>query len=75
MSADYLAVALGFVAIVGQALNYILHLRVRSAILESERQLLATVGREFVRKETCVAEMRWLEAHPREEREQVDPDD
>ena len=58
---EYLAVGLGGAAALGQLLNYILHLRLKSAILESEQKTLEKVDQHYVRNETCQAAMRWQE--------------
>lgn len=50
---EHLAVILGALALGGQAFNYILHLRVHGAILESERRMYDRIAREFVRREVC----------------------
>jgi hypothetical protein len=42
---DYLAAGCGILAIVGQIANIILHLRIRTAVLEGKNDLLQSEGR------------------------------
>jgi hypothetical protein len=46
-------IGLGLLILLGQVINYILHLRIRTAILESEGKVLKQVDELYVRKETC----------------------
>jgi hypothetical protein len=48
------AIAIASVGVAGQVVNYFLHLRIRAAILESERDVLDKVRLEYVLKELCV---------------------
>ena len=53
MMDDPLSIALGALAVGGQFFNYLLHVNIKNAILESEKQILLRVDKDFVRKETC----------------------
>lgn len=58
---ELIAVLLGLLSLVGQAANYLLHLKLRTAILESEQKTLEKVEAHYVREETCEARMRNIE--------------
>ncbi len=53
---EALAAAMGILAVVGQVVNVVLHLRIRTAILESEGQMKEWVRaqlREYVTRDHC----------------------
>lgn len=63
MNAEFVAVGLGIVATVGQVMNYLLHLKLKAAILESEQKTLEKVEERYVRKDTFRATMERFEEH------------
>jgi hypothetical protein len=54
----WITAVMGVLAFGGQAVNVFLNLKLRNAVLESEKHTLDKVGRDFKRTETCQAEMK-----------------
>jgi len=53
MSAESVAAIVGVVALIGQACNVFLFLRIRVAQLEGEKRVLDEVEKKYVRKDSC----------------------
>lgn len=53
MNAEAVAAIVAVVAVVGQALNVFLFLRIRVAQLEGEKRVLDEVEAKYVRKDSC----------------------
>lgn len=53
VSEGVIAIVVAGVGLAGQVMNYILHLRIRAAILESEKRTLDEVHEEYLPRELC----------------------
>lgn len=58
---ELIAVLLGALAVLGQAANYLMHLKLKAAILESEQKTLEKVDAHYVRKDTFAVTVERLE--------------
>ena len=62
--AEWMAVGMAALAALGQGINVVLNLKLRTAVLESEDRVLNKVSEVYKRQDVCTAEMNVMEACP-----------